>query len=105
MLLKVFIATVIFALIQLFASVKANLLAAVAANIPVFTIFAFLSVENGQDIRKMAFYLFAMTLSISLGYLAVFAVNVSTKQTATLIFGLVWVVLTITAYITLRRFL
>lgn len=105
MLGKVVVATIVFALIQLFTSVKANLLAAVVANIPVFTIFAFLSVESGQDVRKMALYLFVMTLSISLGYLVVFAVGVSTKQSAILVFSLVWVTLTITAYITLRRFL
>lgn len=105
MLGKVVVATIVFALIQLLTSVKANLFAAVVANIPVFTIFAFLSVESGQDVRKMAFYLFAMTLCISLGYLVVFAVNVPTKQSAVLVFSLVWVALTITAYITLRRFL
>ncbi len=104
MLVKILTATAIFTLIQLAASARANLLAAVAANIPVFTVFAFLSVESGQDIRKMALYLFAMTMAISLGYLTVFVLNASTKQSAVLIFGVVWVILTTTAYVILRRF-
>lgn len=105
MLVKIIAATAIFTLIQLAASARANLLAAVAANIPVFTIFAFLSVQSGQDIRKMALYLFAMTLSISLSYLAVFVFDVSAKQIAVAVFGVVWVILTTLAYVLMRRFL
>ena len=103
-MVKILAATAIFTLIQLAASARANLLAAMAANIPVFTIFAFLSVESSQDVRKMALYLFAMTLAISLSYLAVFVLNASTKQSAVLVFGVVWVILTLTAYVFLRRF-
>jgi len=105
MLLKVIIATIIFALIEIAVTTRANLVAAVVANIPVFTFFAFISVSNGQDLRKMALYLFAMTLAISLGYLAVYLLNISAKQIALAVFGAVWLALTITAYLLLRRVL
>lgn len=104
-LIKVIIATLIFALIQLAVMSRTNLLAAVVANIPIFTVFAFLSVNNGQDLRKMALYLFIMTLSISLGYFTVYVLNISVKQTAIAAFGIVWIILTITAYLLLRKFL
>ena len=104
MLVKIVIATAIFTLIQLAVSAKTNLFAAVIANIPVFTIFAFLSVDNGQDIRKMALYLFVMTLCISLSYLLVYIAGITNKQAAIAVFGFIWIILTIAAYISLRRF-
>ena len=104
MLVKIVAATAIFVLIQLAVSAKTNLFAAVIANIPVFTIFAFLSVDNGQDIRKMALYLFVMTLCISLSYLLVYVAGISDKRVAITVFAVVWIVLTAAAYISLRRF-
>ena len=104
MLVKIVIATAIFTLIQLAVSAKTNLFAAVIANIPVFTIFAFLSVDNGQDVRKMALYLFVMTLCISLSYLLVYVVGISDKRVTITVFAVVWIVLTAAAYTLLRRF-
>ncbi|AEA33644.1 hypothetical protein Hipma_0674 [Hippea maritima DSM 10411] len=102
---KIIIATLIFALIQLYISSKANLIAAVVANIPVFTMFAFVSVSSGQDLRKMALYLSIMTLVISLSYLIVYLANISAKQVAVVVFGVVWGILTVIAYLLLRRVL
>ena len=105
LIFKIIIATLIFALIQLYISSKANLIAAVVANIPVFTMFAFASVESGQDLRRMALYLSIMTFVISISYLVVYLADISVKQVAVAVFGVVWGILTVIAYLFLRRVL
>ncbi len=100
---KIYLAVIIFMLVEFAITfLKSNLIAAVLANIPFFTFFAFLNTK--QNLLKMSLYLFSMTLCISLSYLLVYIFGSTNKQTAVSIFLCSWFILTSITYIILRRF-
>lgn len=88
--MKVLVALTMFAGIQFFTSKNMSLYAALAANLPFFTLYAY---TVSSDPKNTALYLACFTAAISFSFFTVYFLPVRSKTAGAILLLAVWAVL------------
>lgn len=97
---KVLIAAAVFSGIQYFTSKSMGLLAALAANLPFFTLYAY---SVSDDPRRTALYLACFTWVISASFFAVYLLPVKSRNTGAAVVLATWLILSLAVFLGLLK--
>lgn len=93
---KIITALIMFSGVQYFASRNMGLYAALASNVPFFTLYAYMV---SSDPKKTALYLACFTAVISISFIAVYFLQIKNRVFGALILLLIWLILSASVFI------